>query len=144
MVDSDFFGDILGLSDFRTFGLADFRTCGYAFHSSLGMCLSFRIAPASPAIEGGKPPLTTPLHTQYLPIAKRYTWIFWFFRVPDLKWTLNHSNRIQNGHEYPVPCSILQRASFWSKHVLVNFDFFGDILTISVLWICSFVDILTN
>ena len=79
LADFDFFRDIVGLSDFRTFGLSDLRTCGYAFQSSLGMCFSFRIVLASPAIYGGKPPLTPPLHTQYSPIAKRYNWIFWFF-----------------------------------------------------------------
>ena len=63
-------------SDFRTFGLWDFWTFGYAFQSSLGMCLSLRLAQASPALEADNPPL---LHTQYLPVAKRYNWIFDFF-----------------------------------------------------------------
>ncbi len=116
-------------SDSRTFRLSDFRTFGYGFHSSLGMCLSLRLAPASPALEGGTPPLNPPLHTQYLPTAKRYNWIFVIFRdIPDLKWSLNHSNRIQNGHLYPVPCSILQCASFWSVSNLADFEFFRDIL----------------
>ena len=91
---------------------------------------SLRLAPASPALEGGKPPLN---RTFALNIYLKRNVITGFFRdILDLKWTLNHSNRIQNGHEYPVPCSILQRASFWSKNVLINFDFFRDILTISV------------
>ena len=49
-----------GLSDFRTFGLSDFRTFGYAFQSSLGMCLSLRLAPASAALEGGEHPNPPP------------------------------------------------------------------------------------
>ena len=92
------------------------RSCVPAGTLSLPCFLSRRLARASPALEGGKPPLTPPpLHTQYLPIAKRYNWIFGHFRdIPHLKWTLNHPNRIQNGHEYPVSCSILECASFWS------------------------------
>ena len=98
-------------SDFRTFGLSDFRTFGDAFQSSLGMCLSLRLAPASPAFEGGKPPPFT--LNNYL--ERNVIAGFFDFRdIPDLKWTRNYSNRIQNGHEYPIPCSILQCASFWS------------------------------
>ena len=48
-----------------------------------------------------------------------------FRDIPNGKWTLDHSKRIETGPNDPVPCSILQRASFRSKEVLVNFDFFS-------------------
>ena len=88
-------------SDFRTFGLSDFR---YAFHSSIGMCLSFRLTPASPALEGGKSPLTPPLHTQYLPLAKRYNWIFWFSGHPGSEMD---SKSLKSHPKWPcIPCSM--------------------------------------
>ena len=60
--------------------------------------------------------------------------IFDYFRdISSRKWTPNHSKRIETGPNDPVPCSNVQRASFRSKTFLVNFDFFRDIPTCSVL-----------
>ena len=96
------------------------------------LILSLRLAPASPALEGGKPPLTPPLRTQYLPKAKRYNWIFVIFSGQtgskmDSKSLISH----YKGHKYPVPSSILQCASFWSVSNLVDVDLFRDIVGLS-------------
>ncbi len=96
------------ISDFRTFGLSDFRTFGLsdAFQSSLGMCRSLRLAPASPALEGGKPPLTPPLHTQYLPITKRYNWIFWFFLQRHFNSVPKSESLIKPAKNKPAACPV--------------------------------------
>ena len=57
-----------------------------------------------------------------------------FWDVLSRKWTLTHSKRIQTGPNDPVPCRILQRASFWS-------NLFSAILTFSGhSHMCSFMD----
>ena len=131
------FRDILtffGFIDFQLFG----PCCSSPPFSSPRLCCP-SLVPASPALEGGKPPnLPPPLHTA------KFTWrkdMFDCFRdIPSRKWTLNHLKRMLTGPNDPVPWSILQRASFRLENVWSILTFFGTFSLSSVLWIFSFLD----